>query len=196
MRGQIDEAIAHYGKALEINPNDALAHCNLGVMLARNGSVDEAMDHFQQTLKIKPDYPGARANLGIVESRREELLKALAKRRELLRSRPDDVALLNETAWLLATNPNKSIRNGPEAVKLAQRAVRLSDARQPAVLGTLAAAYAETGQFTDAVRTAQQALALASTENKVALVDALGEQLKLYRVGSPYRQMQQPKSDR
>ena len=192
MRGQTDEAIAHYRKALHINPNDALAHCNLGVMLAKNGSVDEAMDQFRETLKIKPDYPGARENLGIVESRREELLKALAKRRELLQSRPDDVALLNETAWLLATNPNKSIRNGPEAVKLAKRAVRLSDARQPAVLGTLAAAYAETCQFTDAAQTAQRALALASSGNEVALVNALGEQLKLYGVGSPYRDRLHP----
>ena len=134
---------------------------------------------------------------GSPESRRppgpdaRDLLRTLAERRDLLQSRRDDVALLNETAWLLATNPNESIRNGTEAVELAQRAVRMSAVQQPAILGTLAAAYAETGRFTDAVQIAQQALALAFAENKVALADALRAQLKLYRFGLPYREMQQ-----
>ena len=129
--------------------------------------------HFQRALKIRPDYTEARNNLDVAQSQREAILKALAERRELLRSRPDDVALLNDTAWALATNPNASIRNGAEAVELAQRAVQLSDGREPAVLGTLAAAYAEAGRFPKAVKTAQQALALAASQNNAALADVL-----------------------
>ncbi len=185
MRGQIGEAIVHFRQVVKIEPNNARAHNNLGVALEKCGLIDEAIEHFQEALKIEPDYPGARQNLSKVQSQQARLLKALAERRELLQSRPDDVALLSETAWALATNPNASIRNGTEAVELARRAVRVSNARQPAVLATLAAAYAETGQFADAVQTAEQALALASSENQVALADALRGQIKLYRARIP-----------
>ncbi len=88
---------------------------------------------------------------------------------------------------MLATNPNASIRNGPEAVELAQRAARLSDAREPAILGTLAAAYAEAGRFSEAVLAAQQALALATSQKNTALADALQARIRLYQAGSPYR---------
>ncbi len=154
-RGEIDEALGHYRQALAVEPKYAEAHNNLANALANRGEIDEAMVHYRKALEAKPDYAGARRNLEIVQSRWEEIRKALAGRRELLRSRPDDITLLNDTAWMLATNPNASIRNGPEAVELAQRAVQLSDGREPIVLGTLAAAYAEAGRFPEAVQTAQ-----------------------------------------
>ena len=69
----------------------------------------------------------------------------------MIRSRPSDTNLLNDTAWILATNPNASVRDGAEAVELAQRAVKLSGGQEPAILDTLAAAYAEAGRFADAV---------------------------------------------
>ena len=70
--------------------------------------------------------------------------------------------LLNETAWMLATNPNASLRNGAEAVGYAERAEKLSGNQKggdkPTILGTLAAAYAEAGRFPDAVRTGELAV--------------------------------------
>jgi protein O-mannosyl-transferase len=189
--GLIDEAIVHYRQGAELDPDNARTHNNLGIALGTRGLIDEAMNHFQKALAINPDYPEAGRNLAFARSERERLQRVLAEQRNLLQSHPDDVALLNETARLLATNPNDSIRNGTEAVELARRAVHVSGAQQPAFLGTLAAAYAEKRQFTDAVQTAEQALALASADNKAALADALRSQLKLYRAGSPYREMQQ-----
>ena len=189
--GQFDKAIVHYRKALRIKPNNVHVLNNLGSALAMRGQIDDAIVHFRRAVEIAPDFALAHSSLDRALAIRERLLKTLAERRELLQSRPDDVALLNATAWLLATNPNESIRRGSEAVELAQRAVRLSGGRQPAILGTLAAAYAEKGQFTNAVQTAQEALALASADNNVSLADALRAQLELYRAGSPYREMPQ-----
>jgi protein O-mannosyl-transferase len=196
---QFDEMVAEYGKALEIRPDYAEAHSNLGAALVGRGRLDEAIVHFQQALELKPDYVDARHNLDIVRSQLETTHKALAERRELLRARPDDISLLNDTAWMLATNPNVSIRNGVEAVELAQRAVQLSGGREPAVLGTLAAAQAETGRFSEAIETAQQALALASSQNNSTLADSLRARIRLYQAGSPHDDVQQlpvPKSNR
>ncbi len=106
-------------------------------------------------------------------------------------SRPDDVALLNDTAWVLATNPNASIRNGAEAVELAERAVQLSDGREPAVLGTLAAAYAETGRFPEAVQTARKALDLARQQNNQSLAESNRAKIPLYEAGTPFRDIKQ-----
>ena len=62
-RGQVDEAIAHYQKALEIEPDYAEAHYNLGSVLAGRGQVDEAIAHYQKALEIKPDFVPARRSL-------------------------------------------------------------------------------------------------------------------------------------
>ena len=66
--GQVDEAIAHYQKALEIKPDYAEAHNNLGLALAGCGRVDEAIICFQKALEIKPDYAEARRNLDAAQA--------------------------------------------------------------------------------------------------------------------------------
>ena len=110
----------------------------------------------------------------------------------MLDSRPDDVALLNDIAWTLVTNPNASIRKGDEAVELAGRAARLSGGRNPAILDTLAAAYAEAGRFPEAVETAQKAIELATRQNKAALADSLRTRIKLYQDRKPYHVLPPP----
>ena len=186
--GQIDSAIAHYQNALEIKPDYAKAHNNLGNALVGRGQVDEAIAHFQKAMEIKPDYVDARRNLALALSLREETLKTLAQRREAIRSQPSDVAMLNNTAWMLATDPNASVRNGAEAVKLAQWAMKLSGGNEPAFLGTLAAAYAEAGRFPEAVRTAEEAARSAGAKGNRMLAEQIRACLELYRSGKPYRQ--------
>ncbi len=190
-RGRFDEAIAEYQKAVEIRPQVADLHYNLGIALAGCGRFDEAIVHYQKALEIQPGHTSARRNLGIVQSQREGILKALAGRRDLLRLRPDDVALLNDTAWVLATDPNASIRNGAEAVELAGGAVRLSDGQEPAVLGTLAAAYAEAERFPEAAQTAHKALELATQQNKLPLAESIKAKIPLYESQTPYHEMPQ-----
>ncbi len=109
-------------------------------------------------------------------------------------ARPDDVALLNDTAWALATNPNASVRNGAEAIELAERAVRLSDGQEPAVLGTLAAAYAEAERFPEAAQTARRALELATQQNKLPLVKSIKAKIPLYEAGTPFREIAQSRA--
>jgi superkiller protein 3 len=184
--GRVDEAIIHLRKALAINPGATEFHCNLGQALAMRGRLDEAIVHFQTALQIKPDSPQARRNLDMARSQREGILKALAQRHELLRSRPEDVALLNDTAWMLATNPNASIRNGAEAVELAQRAINLTGGSEPAILGTLAAAYAEAGRFSEAVQTARKATELATQQNNPSLTESIKAKIPFYEAHTAF----------
>ena len=138
-------------------PDYAEAHYNLATALAGRGELDGAIKHLQAALVINPGFAEARQSLDVALSRREAILKAVADRLERIGACPTDIALLNDTAWMLAVNRNASVRNGAEAVKLAQRAAELSGGRQPQILDTLAAAYAESGRSSAALETAQRA---------------------------------------
>jgi Tfp pilus assembly protein PilF len=186
--GQVDRAIPHYQRALEIQPGYVDARNNLGNELFRRGDFDEAIAQYRKVLEITPGYADARHNLAIVLARREEILKTLAERRESLHLRPNDTSLLNDTAWMLATNPNATIRNGREAVQLAQQAIKLSGEREPALLDTLAAACAEAGRFDTAVETAMAARRLAEAAGRQPLADDIQMRLDLYRGRKPFHE--------
>jgi hypothetical protein len=106
--------------------------------------------------------------------------------REALQFEPGHVRALQRLAWALATCPDESLRNGAEAVRLAELAQRISGG-QPVVLDALAAAYAETGKFDAAIRMAEESLALADARNDNQLADAVLRRIELYRAGEPYR---------
>jgi tetratricopeptide (TPR) repeat protein len=91
-------------------------------------------------------------------------------------------------AWLLATGPAASLRDGNEAVKLALEAERLAGGESPQLLDTLAAAYAEAGRYADAIETAKRALNLNATQNNQPLAGAIQARLKLYEAHAPYHE--------
>ena len=138
-------------------------------------------------MEIEPDHLGARQNLGVALDEQGKTREALEQWRDVLRRQPDQVAILNRCAWILATAPDASLRNGSEATVLAERAVRQTQGRDPAILDTLAAAYAESGRFPEAVQTAQTALSQAEALGNTTLAESLQQRVDLYRVGTPYR---------
>jgi protein O-mannosyl-transferase len=189
-RKRFDEAVVCYRRALKARPWYLKARLNLTTALAQLGRFDEAIAELEEVLKARA--ADVRKNLAAMKALRGRLLDSVAGQRESVRSHPDDVVPLNELAWTLATNPNASVRNGEEAVKLARHANELAGDRQPEVLGTLAAAQAEAGQFPDAVRTAKKALELATAQNKAALADSLRSRIKLYEARKPCRASPKP----
>ncbi len=185
-KGNVDDAMVHYQKALQIKPDYAEAHNNLGIALFRKGSVDEAIAHFQKALQIKPDFAEAQNNLGNALLKKGSVAEAIVHYQKALQIKPDFAEAQNNLAWVLATCPQASLRDGNQAVALAQRANQLTGDGNPVVLGTLVAAYAEAGRFPEAVATAERALQLAGTQSNPALADALRSQLKLYQAGLPF----------
>ena len=183
----MDEAIPHLQKAVELQPDFPNALNNLGVAFVQKGKATEAMQLFQKALDLNPDFVEAHNNLGRLQLQQGKVREAIAHYRAALKLRPDDVDTLSNLAWVLATWPEPAERDGAEAIALAQRANALSGGRSPTALGTLAAAYAETGHFADAVAAARRALDLAQSQSDVALADMLRSQLKLHEAGAPVR---------
>jgi predicted O-linked N-acetylglucosamine transferase (SPINDLY family) len=140
-------------------------------------------------MRADPGFADAHNNLGdALYYFRGETAEALAEWREVLRIRPDDVAVLNHAARVLAASRNDAVRNGREAVTLAERAAQLSNGRKPEILDTLAAAYAETGQFARAASTERQAKALFGSRGDSRLASELDARAALYESGRPLRE--------
>jgi tetratricopeptide (TPR) repeat protein len=186
-KGNPDEAIPHLQKAVEVKPDFVDAQNNLGIALLQKGNAAEAVRHFQQALELDPKQPQTYYNLGGALYMQGKVREALARWREGLRADPQSLPLLNQLAWVLATCPEASLRNGPEAVELAERAVRVSPGPDPGLLDVLAAAYAEVGRFPKAVQTARQALELARRQNARPIIEGLKARLALYEAKSPFR---------
>jgi protein O-mannosyl-transferase len=185
--GRLDEARAHLRKAIEVRPSFAEAHNNLALTLLRAGKVDEAITQFQEALTLQPNNAPAHNHLGHVFLKIGRVQEAIDHYQAALALLPNDAYTLNNLAWVLATNPEASARNGARAVELAHRADQLSASSSPSILGTLAAAYAEAGRFADAVASAQRALELASAQTNSAPLPALKARIRLYQAGSPFR---------
>jgi len=197
LEGNPDQAAIEYRGALRIDPDSATelilssffrAHYDRGVALQGQGKIDEAITHYQNALKIRPDSVATHNALGTALQDQGKFTEAISHYQKALEVDPKYAPAQNNLAWVLATCPEESICNGTEAVELAERAVRLSDRRDPASLDTLAAAYAEAQQFSKAVATAQEALALAKSAQQTTLADGIQSRLDLYRVGRPYRE--------
>jgi tetratricopeptide (TPR) repeat protein len=188
-RGQLDEAEAKYRKALELEPDYAMAHNNLGNVFARRGRLDEALAHYRKALEIQPTLAIAHNNLGDILAARGQFPEALDHYRQALESQPKDPMVARKVAWLRATCPVASLRNGEQAVAIAQQVNRICGGKRPDVLDTLAAAYAEAGWFPEALATARKALELALEQHDQALADAVRARIALYEAGRPYRQM-------
>jgi tetratricopeptide (TPR) repeat protein len=112
--------------------------------------------------------------------------------RVALQTHPDSPVLLNNLAWLLATCPEATLRNGPEAVQLAERACQLTYHQAAVPLVTLAAAYAEAGRFDAAVAAAEKAGVLAEQSDEPNLLQKNRELLELYRAHRPYHEAAGP----
>ena len=139
-------------------------------------------------MQIHPGNTGAHNGLGFIFLRQREVGKAVVQFQQTLAVQPGNVEAQNNLAWVWATCPNSAWRNGAKALELAQRANQLSGGRDPAILGTLAAAYAETGHFPEAVASAQAAMQLSGSQtNAYSLVNELQMQIRFYRAGIPFR---------
>ncbi len=182
--GQPDEALAKATEAINLNPRDAKAHVVLGSVLIQQGHTEEALTHLKTAISLQSDDVEAQtqmANLLLQLGRQREASEILEK---ILRQKPDDPDALKNYAWILATSPDDSLRDGSRAISLAQRAYDKAP-QNPFIQATLAAACAEGGRFPEAVKLAEQALAAADANNLTSLSDLLRTEIALFEKAQP-----------
>ena len=124
---------------------------------------------------------------GVAYSAKSDYERAVRDYNKVIKLDPDSAWVCNNLAWILATCPEPRIRDGAEAVRLAERGCGLTDNRAPELLDTLAAAYAELGQFDRAVKTAEKAIQLVLAPGKEKLAKDIESRLKLYKAKRPFR---------
>jgi tetratricopeptide (TPR) repeat protein len=185
---RVDDAIVELERALKLLPIYVEAHNALGVVLLGKGRVDEALAQFDIAIKLRPDDPRGHYNRATAVPRKGDTPAAIAEYETALRLKPDYIEAENNLAWLLGTSSEASLRNGARALDLARDAARLSDYNDPHVLDTLAAAFAETGQFAEAIKVAEQAIQLAPAQTNAVLADAVRLRLEGYRAGKPFHE--------
>jgi tetratricopeptide (TPR) repeat protein len=186
---KLTEAEEHLHAALAIDPHLAEAHSELGEVLTAEGRLDEALARFRQAVTLLPRNSEYRVNWAVALYRNGQLTDSVLQRQEAQRLDPDNWPLVfQQAAWTLATHPNAKVRSGALAVDLAREASFATDFRNPRLLDALAAAYAEAGQFAEAVETARLAIRLASQARQTELVKQLQERQALYERGQPFRE--------
>jgi tetratricopeptide (TPR) repeat protein len=193
--GRTNEAIPHFTAAIRLLPKFPEAHLALADALETAGHREQALPHYVAAARISPTTE-RRIVLALALARAGRTAEAIAQYRALLQQAPATAPALNNLAWLLATTPEASLRDGAEAVRLAERACALAAHKQPLFIGTLAAAYAEAGRFSEAVQAAQQAAELAQAAGDTHLAATNQKLLELYRRGRPYRDEPAPIHDR
>ena len=181
-RREYNQAIDDYNEAIRRNPGKSFYFHSRGASLSSRGDYEQAIADYDRALKINPDYPPTHYNRAYAAEKQGDYQQAIDDYMEALRLAPLYADALNNLAWLLATCPDETLRDGKRAVEFAQGAGKLAAWKESYYYGTLAAAYAETGEFDKAVESQRKAIELADDSDKADL----RERLALYEAGMPY----------
>jgi tetratricopeptide (TPR) repeat protein len=178
-------------RTLAVTSHNDFGHARLADLLLRRDRIDEAISHSEEALRIRPrtwnvaiDAHNTLA-LGLFQTGR--VYEAVAHWKESLKINPEDMNAQAHLAWVLATSRDASLRDGAKAVELAKKVLQHVGHADVIVLRTLAAGYAESGRFSEAIETAQRALQLAMAQDNSALIWDLQLNIANYQRNLPLR---------
>jgi Flp pilus assembly protein TadD len=186
LQGKLEPATVHYRATLTSAPNSAAVRLSLGKALAGLREFAEAEAQVTEALRLQSDSPDAHQVLATIYKGQNRFREARSQYEAALGLVPDWPEVLNNLAWLLATQPSAELRDGARAVPLAERACRLTGSTNLWLLSTLAAAYAEAGRFAEAVNTQKKVCDLASSQGQTGPTESFKIRLELYRSERAY----------
>jgi Flp pilus assembly protein TadD len=184
--GKTAEAIAHAHTAAEIRPANAGVYGEVPVGV-EGKALDEAILFWSARVENEPNNIGARNTFGVLLVQKHQMRAAVEQWESAFVLNPNDGNAQSNLAWVFATAPDASLRNGTRAVELAERALKLAGGINPILHRTLAAAYAESGRFDDAIATAERGREFAEREGNRELADEFVGVLARYRQHQPMR---------
>jgi len=187
-QGKLEPAAMHYRAALKSAPGSAPLRLALGRTLAELKNLTDAEAQVRESLRLQPDNPDAHQVLATIYKAQRRFTEARSQYEAALRLAPNWAEVLNNLAWLLATHSSADVRDGTQAIPLAERACELTGSTNLWLLSTLAAAYAEAGRFPEAVDTQQKVCGLAAAQEQSAARERFQRRLELYRSGQAYHE--------
>ena len=183
---QPDKAIEHWRAALKKDPAFLNAHFSLAMLFERTGRAAEAEAQYRSAAEAVPRNADARIKLFEFYVRFNRPRDGEAVLRDALIALPDNSQMQSALAWLYATVAQDDVRDGQEAVRLAERVCRATQRQNAEYLDVLAAAYAEAGRFREAVATQQETIRLARRQGITHALPVLQHRLRLYQDGQPF----------
>jgi len=179
------DSVSLWQRALRMDPDCCRCHLNLGATFLDEGDLETARVHLEAAIRLDPNRSRAQYNWGLLLDRVGEPARAVEAFRRTLELEPDFLAASGELARILATCPNRSVRDGAEAVHWARRVCEETGYADPKALHILAAAYLEAGQRELAIETARQAFQLAVQQGQHELADRIDRNLRRLRLTQP-----------
>jgi len=183
--GQTAEGLKDYAEAIRLNPSAASWYSNRGLIHMEAGQVDDAIADFTSAIDLVEISDVPYRNRAMAYSKKKEWGKAAADFEKVIELNPESAVGHNGLAWLLCTAPDDKVRDGKRAVEIAQRACELTGYKNGGYLDTLAAAYAELGEFDKAVE--WQEKAIKAGDIPIKDLDAARKRLELFKAKKPYR---------
>jgi protein O-mannosyl-transferase len=185
-----DKAVYYFQAAIRVNPHNGGHRSNLGLIYLKQGKIDEAEAVYRGAVKVDPSHLDSHQGLADVLFIQGKNAEAIAELRSILEMYRDYIPILTKLSLALATCPDASVRNGEEAVRLATRAVELTSGKSPEILDALAIAYAEAGDFPQAVEIEGKATNLAIKQNRLDIARILRGRVVAFQEGKPVRASQ------
>lgn len=191
-QGNLKKAITEMESILKQEPDDAENRLELAMLFSNNEQHDKAIEIYSSILKAEPESFAALRGRGDSYLGVGKHAEAIADYEKAFKLRAHDSGLLNNFAWVLATSPVDDLRHGKRAIGMAEEAAKLTDYKAAHILSTLAAAYAESGDFDKAIEWSQKSLAAAKEELK----EPLSKELESYKAKKPFRELKTGKEER
>ena len=177
----------HFLAALPFFQGDAQLHFNLGLAETGVENYEMAVNHFKVAGSAAPERPEVFFRMGYALHASGASKEALAAYRQALRLRPSWPAAANNLSWILSTHPDETLRDGTDALRIAQMLMKNEGSENPTALLTLAAAFAEVGNFKSAIQVVDRALAIAHEDQVEAVVKKLTAIRADFEEGKPIR---------
>jgi tetratricopeptide (TPR) repeat protein len=187
-KGKLAEGVEQLRTALRLRPGDPESQYNLALAFNQQENWAEAANLLAHLAPARPNDPKLHYELARALAHLGKTREAMSHYAEALLRQPDFPEALDGLSWILATNPQADCRNGTEAVRMAERACQMTGRKDPAKLLTLAAAYAETGRFPEAVSTAQTALDICIRDQNKAQEAVCRRMLESFQSARPWRE--------